>query len=219
MQPLTSSSPHDASRADAPRRAGVKGSQVLLAGAFTALALLAPAAHSERADRSKPLSIESSGKTPDTLNLLKHSAVFTDNVVITQGTLVIHANRVELSEDPDGQQLGTAIGSPAAPATFRQKRDGENEYSEGEAQRIEYDSAANRVRFIGAAHLRMLKGATVTNQANSDLITYDTASETIQLTPVAGGRSTVVITPKSAPSAPRAVPPLELPTPASGSAR
>jgi lipopolysaccharide export system protein LptA len=218
---------HDFSRADAPRRPGVvlpsarrrAGSHALLAGAFAALALLAPAAHAERADRTKPLSIESSGKTPDTLNLLKHSAVFTDNVVITQGTLVIHANRVELSEDPDGQQLGIAIGSPGAPATFRQKRDGDNEFSEGDAQRIEYDSAANRVRFIGAAHLRMLKGTVVTNQANSDLITYDTASETIQLTPVAGGRSTVVITPKSASSAPKPAPELALPARASEPAR
>ena len=47
--------------------------------------------------------------------------------------------------------------------------------SEGDAQRIEYDSAANRVRFVGDAHLRMLKGSTVTDTAEASLITYDTA--------------------------------------------
>ena len=127
------------------------------------------------------MSVTSAGDNPDVVDLKKHSAVFVGNVVITQGTLEIHADRVEVSEDPDGQRLGYAFGSAAHPATFRQKRDGEDEYSEGDATRIEYDSAANRVRFVGAAHLRMLKGTVVTDQANAALITYDTATETIKL--------------------------------------
>ena len=224
MQPLTSSKMHEFSRADACRRPGVGTLFVFLRPACgavmacAALAAIAPAAHAERADRTKPMSITTEGNKPDVIDVKKNSAVFTGNVVITQGTLVIRADRVEVSEDPDGQRLGYAFGSPGHPATFRQKRDGEDEYSEGDASRIEYDSAANRVRFVGAAHLRMLKGTTVTNHANSDLITYDTASETIQLTPEPGGHSTVVFTPKTASSAPPPKP-LELPAPASGPAK
>ena len=209
------------------RRAG-------LAGAAVALALAAAGpARAERADRTKPMTIDSSGAVPDVVNLNKHSAVFTGNVVITQGTLVIHADKVEVSEDPDGQRLGTAFGSPGHPATFRQKRDGgADEYSEGEADRIEYDSSANRVRFIGNAHLRMLRGSVVTDQATAANITYDTAADTIALvggtrtnnpsgttTTTGGGRTTVVFTPKPPSSAP-APEPLKLPAPAaSGSAR
>jgi lipopolysaccharide export system protein LptA len=214
-----------------PRRAAAAGLGLLLA---LAAALSAPA-RAERADRTKPMTIDSSGAAPDVVDLSKHSAVFTGNVVITQGTLIIHADRVEVSEDPDGQRLGTAFGSPERPATFRQKRDGEDEFSEGDAQRIEYDSAANRVRFVGNAHLRMLRGSVVTDQASAALITYDTAADTIALngggtrqngtgsttTTAAGGRTTVVFTPKPAGSAP-APRPLELPAPApaaSGPAR
>jgi lipopolysaccharide export system protein LptA len=153
------------------------------------------------------MSVTSAGENPDVVDLKKHSAVFVGNVVITQGTLEIHADRVEVSEDPDGQRLGHAFGSATRPATFRQKRDGEDEYSEGDAQRIEYDSAANRVRFVGAAHLRMLKGATVTDQATEGVAASS-----------AGGRTTVVFTPKAPGSAPPPKP-LELPTPASGSAK
>jgi lipopolysaccharide export system protein LptA len=192
-------------------------------GALAALA--STAAQAERADRTKPMSVTSGGDNPDVVDLKKHSAVFTGNVVITQGTLEIHADRVEVSEDPDGQRLGYAFGSPGHPATFRQKRDGEDEFSEGEAQKIEYDSAANRVRFVGAAHLRMLKGTVVTDQANAALITYDTATDTIKLgsgepgtaSSTPSSRTTVVFTPK--PPSSKTAPALALPTPASGPAK
>ena len=228
MRPLTPSRMNAATPADAPRRAacGVPAATVRrCAGAWravavAALATLAATAHAERADRTKPMSVTSEGDKPDVVDLKKHSAMFTGNVVITQGTLVIRAERVEVSQDADGQQLGFAFGSAEHPATFRQKRDGEDEYSEGEAQKIEYDSAANRVRFVGAAHLRMLKGTVVTDQANAALITYDTATDTIKLgsdasAPAASssGRTTVIFTPKAPSASAKAPPPLKLDTP------
>ena len=217
MRSLTNSSALEFPRAAGSWRPGAAG----LVAAFAALGLASLPAQAERADRTKPMSVTSSGGNPDTVDLKKHSAVFIGNVIITQGTLEIHADRVEVSEDPDGQRLGFAYGSPEHPATFRQKRDGEDEYSEGDSTRIEYDSAANRVRFVGAAHLRMLKGTVVTDQANAALITYDTATDTIKLgsgegtaaSSASGGRTTVVFTPKAAASSPRPVAPLKLDTP------
>jgi len=226
MRPLTTPLPTAAPDA-ATRRPGVAGSRAVLALVAAALAALSAGAHAEKADRGKPMSVTSAGQAPDVVDLKKHSAVFTGDVVITQGTLEIHADRVEVSEDPDGQRLGYAFGSASRPATFRQKRDGVDEYSEGDAQRIEYDSAANRVRFVGAAHLRMLKGTVITDQASAALITYDTATDTVKLgaggsegaaASSAGGRTTVVFTPKAPGSAPPPKP-LELPTPASGSSK
>jgi lipopolysaccharide export system protein LptA len=228
MRPLTKFPTPEVTRAAVPVRPGVGG--VVGAFAVAAAATLAvSAAHAERADRSKPMSVTSAGANPDVVDLKKHSAVFVGNVIITQGTLEIHADRVEVSEDPDGQRLGTAYGSAEHPATFRQKRDGEDEYSEGDATRIEYDSAANRVRFVGAAHLRMLKGTVVTNQANAALITYDTVTDTIKLgagdasasAASSSGRTTVIFTPKAQSSSAKEPPPLKLdsPAPASGPAK
>ena len=226
MRPLTTLLPTEAALAAAPRRPGVARGRAALALAAV-LAVAGTGAHAEKADRGKPMSVTSAGQAPDVVDLKKHSAVFTGDVVITQGTLEIHADRVEVSEDPDGQRLGYAFGSAAKPATFRQKRDGVDEFSEGDAQRIEYDSAANRVRFVGAAHLRMLKGSVITDQASAALITYDTGTDTVKLgsggsegaaASSAGGRTTVVFTPKPPSSAP-APKPLELPTPASGSGK
>ena len=222
MRSLTNSLPLEFFRAAGSWRPGVAG----LVATCAVLALASLPAQAERADRTKPMSVTSSGGNPDTVDLKKHSAVFVGNVIITQGTLEIHADRVEVSEDPDGQRLGFAYGSAEHPATFRQKRDGEDEYSEGDSTRIEYDSAANRVRFVGAAHLRMLKGTTVTDQANAALITYDTATDTIKLgsgegsaaSSASGGRTTVVFTPKAAAASPRQVAPLKLDAPIPGAA-
>ena len=69
---------------------------------------------------------------------------------MTQGTLSIHADKITVRQDKDGYQYGIAIGNPA---TFRQKRDGADEYIEGEAERIEYDGKLDRVEFFNQARL------------------------------------------------------------------
>src|SRR6185503_1071821 len=97
------------------------------------LAALALPAAAERTDRDKPVNIESDRMNADDA---KKTAVFEGRVVLSQGTLLIRAERLTLRQDPDGFQYGVALGNPA---TFRQKRDGVNEYIDGEAERIEYD--------------------------------------------------------------------------------
>src|SRR5882757_2792504 len=62
--------------------------------------LLASAAMAERADRTKPLTMESD--QPCTVDLVRQVSVCTGDVVIAQGTLVIRADRVELREGADG---------------------------------------------------------------------------------------------------------------------
>src|SRR5688500_5070200 len=106
--------PPESSRA-APRRCR----RALIA---LAMGLCAPWAAAEKADRTKPLTMESD--RPCTVDLVRQVSVCTGNVVIAQGTLVIRADRVELRETPDGYRTATAIGSPAKPAMYRQKRDG-----------------------------------------------------------------------------------------------
>ena len=155
------------------------------------------AVHAERADRSKPITIQSSGEQPGILNLNKHTVVLTGSVVITQGTLEIHADRVEVSENPTGPTLGVAYGSPGNPARFRQRDDRPDEWSEGDASRIEYDSAVNRIRFVGDAHMRIVHGTVVTDSASAPVVTYDTAAGTVV---TGGGRTTLVLAPHAAPT-------------------
>jgi lipopolysaccharide export system protein LptA len=156
--------------------------KLIAALAATVLALSATSAQAEKADRAKPLNVEAD--QPSNLDLQKKVVVFNGNVVITKGTLVIRAAKVEVRETPDGYQAATATGSAGKPATFRQKRDGVDEYIEGQAERLEYDSKADTVRFVNAAVVRRLRGTAVADEITGSVVSYDASSEVFS---VSGG--------------------------------
>lgn len=148
--------------------------------------LLAPAAKAEKADRAQPMTIAADSQS--TIDLLKQVVVFNGNVVITQGTLSLHADRVEVRESAEGFRSAVALGSGGRPARFRQKRDGVDEWVEGRADRVEYDGASDKVHFIGHAEVRRLRGATPADELTGDQIDYDNVAE---LFSVAGGPTNV----------------------------
>jgi lipopolysaccharide export system protein LptA len=168
------------------------------------VAALTPAL-AEKADRGKPLTIEAD--QPSSVDLLKQVVVFNGNVVVAQGTMAIRAERVEVRERPDGHRSATALGSAGKPAVFRQKRDGVDETIEGSAERIEYDSRGDVVRFAGNAQVRRLRGATVADEISGSVISYDNGNETFSVQGTAaggasaasaagGGRVRVTLTPR-----------------------
>ena len=173
----------------------------------------AAAASAEKADRTRPMTLESD--KPCTVSLLRQTSSCSGNVVISQGTLQLRADRLELRETPEGYQMAQAIGTAGKPATYRQKRDGAaEEYVEGQAQRIDYDSRAGTLRFEGAAVVRRLRGSTVADEIQGQQITWDSTAESFNVQGGAataanpGGRVRAVITPRvpveaaSAPGAP-----------------
>lgn len=181
-----------------------------LAGAAAALACaaglgIAPPAQAERADRNKPMTVDADAARYDDL---KQVGTFTGNVQVTKGTIQMRADRIEVRQTPDGYQVGVLTGSADKPASFRQKREGVDETIEGIAERIEYDSKADTVRFVGNAVIRRWRGSTVADETAGNVITYDNIAEVFS---VAGGRGTpgstdgrvrAVLTPReSAPAA------------------
>ncbi len=140
-----------------------------------------PLAQAEKADRSKPMSIEAD--QPASVDLQRQVVIFNGNVVITQGTMQLRAERIELRERPDGYREAKAIGSAERPATFRQKRDGVDEYVEGAAERIEFDARTDTLRFTGHAAVRRLRaGGTVADEITGSLITWDNTNELFKVT-------------------------------------
>jgi lipopolysaccharide export system protein LptA len=130
-------------------------------------ALLPVGGHAERADRDKPVNIESDRMTADES---KKVATFEGSVVLTQGTLSIRADRIVVRQDESGFQYGVAYGNPAR---FRQKRDGTDEIVEGEALRLEYDGRAERVEFFDEARMRRQGG----DDVRGNYISYDAKTE------------------------------------------
>src|SRR6266481_4069598 len=124
------------------RRTGNRARVAAALGLATWCALATGPALAERADRDKPVNIESDSMIADEA---KKVATFEGKVVLTQGSLIIRADRIVVRQDGDGFYHGVASGKPA---TFRHKRDGYGEYIDGEAFRIEYDNKLERVEFF-----------------------------------------------------------------------
>lgn len=137
-------------------------------------------ARAEKADRSKPMSIEAD--QPGSVDLQRQVVIFNGNVVISQGTMLLKADRVELRERPDGYREAKAIGSAAAPASFRQKRDGVDETVEGVAERIEFDARTDTLRLVGNAQVRRLRAGVLADEISGSLITWDNTSELFNVT-------------------------------------
>jgi lipopolysaccharide export system protein LptA len=173
-----------------------------LATAAALFALAAVPAHAERADRAKPLNVAADRQ--GTFDLLKQIVVFSGNVIITKGSIVIKADRVEVREAPDGYRTAVAVGGGGHPASFRQKREGLEEFIDGQAERLEYDEKSDTVRFVSNAIVRRLRGAAIADEITGSLITYNNTSEVFSVsggtpstsTGSPGGRVRAVLTPR-----------------------
>jgi lipopolysaccharide export system protein LptA len=130
-----------------------------------ATALSLPA-HAEKADRDKPVHLEADNVTLDDINKL---SVFQGNVLLVQGTLMMRADKIEVRQNGNGLQSVLASGRPVS---FRQKREGVDEYIEGFANQIDFDNVKSLLTLSGDARLR--KGD---DEIRGNKITYDSKTE------------------------------------------
>ncbi len=126
-------------------------------------------AHAERADREKPVNIEADKMTADDN---KKSTHFEGRVILTQGTIRLTADDMTVREDADGFKFATAYGNPV---TFRQKREGVNEWVDGMAQRVEYNGKLDRIELFDKALVRRDK-----DEIRGNYLSYDTKTEFLQ---------------------------------------
>lgn len=139
--------------------------------AVVAVALASPLTHvsgalAESADRDKPISFSSD--TGDA-NLQDRGGTLVGHVLVTQGTTTIRADRIVFKQNADNSLSATAYGNPVS---FRQKRDGFDEYYEGYAQRIEYDGSKELLQLFDNALLK--RGQ---DEIRSNYVSYNTATE------------------------------------------
>ena len=170
-----------------------------------ALSLAVGAAQAERADRDKPMNIEADAMRYDDL---KQVNVFTGQVVMTKGTIVMRGDRVEVRKDAQGYQFGVATAEAGKRAFFRQKREGLDEYMEGEGEVIEYDGRADKVTFIRRAVMRRYLGTQLNDEVTGGVIVYDNVTEVFTVdaakpgtNPGSSGRVRAVLTPQPSASA------------------
>ena len=164
-------------------------------------------ASAEKADRDKPMNVESDALRYDDV---KQLSVFSGRVVLTKGTILIRGAVLTVRQDPDGAQHGVVTAEPGKLAFFRQKREGVDEYVEGEGEIIEYDGRAETVKLLKQAQLRRYRGAALSDEMTGGLIVYNNATDVFTIDGSAargapgatGGRVRAMLTPKGRPDAP-----------------
>jgi len=102
----------------------------------------------------------------------KNTSTYEGDVILTQGSLIINADKLIIREDRQGFQHSTSIGKPT---TFKQKMKGSDEYIEGKALRIEYDGHMDKIHLYEEAFVK--KGD---DEVWGDYIMYDATSEFAQ---------------------------------------
>jgi lipopolysaccharide export system protein LptA len=136
----------------------------VLAAATLAAICVAPVAHAEKADRKEKVNISSLDSEGD---YGKGIYKLSRNVVVTQGTLKITADRADIRAD-DNEQYHAVL--TAKPVCFRQRTDN-GEWSQGIADRVEYSSAQGIVELFGNAVLFVGD-----DETRANYITYNTQS-------------------------------------------
>ena len=185
---------------------------------IAAVALSGGLVRAEKADRNKPMNVEADALRYDDL---KQTSVFTGRVVLTKGTILIRGAKIDVRQDAEGFQFGVVTAEPGTLAFYRQKREGLNEFIEGEGETIEYDSRADTVKFIKKAQLRRYRGASLGDEMTGGVILYDNTTDvfTIDGAMVKGspgapaGRVRAMLTPKPDTAAPAVSNPASASTP------
>ena len=118
-----------------------------------------------KGDSDKPVQIDANSATVDSKNKV---SVFTGNVVITQGSLIVHATKAVATEDALGDKTVTLYGSPV---DFMQLQD-DGDKVEGQGNQFEYNTKTNLGILSGKARVKKGKNIVI-----GDKITYNSKTQ------------------------------------------
>lgn len=136
-------------------------------------------------DTDKPINIDSAQQAMD---LKGNTATFTGNVVVTQGTIKVNADKVVVirPQGESGKEIVEAYGNPA---TFYQMQDN-GKPVKGRANKMRYELDKELVTLTGNAYLEQLD-----SNIRGDRITYLVKEQQMQAYSGSGKRVTTVLVP------------------------
>lgn len=144
-----------------------------------------------KSDESQPIQIVADRATADQINKV---TVFTGNVVVTRGSIIVHSNTAQASQDKSGYNIIHLVGTPV---TFEQMND-DGEKTNGQCNDFEYNTKNNLAVLTGRA--RVEKGE---NLVIGDKLTYNTQTQIYDamsnnangISSAKSGRVTVILQP------------------------
>jgi lipopolysaccharide export system protein LptA len=146
-------------------------------------------ANALKGDDKKPLQIDADSATVDQKTM---TSEFIGNVVITKGSLIVHADKGVASEDKEGSRILILYGKPVA---FEQMQD-DGVKIVGQGDKFEYNSKTNLAILTGRARVKKGKSEVI-----GDVLTYNTQTQVYSATSTfgngikksSGGRITVIL--------------------------
>ncbi|WP_373778184.1 lipopolysaccharide transport periplasmic protein LptA [Glaesserella sp.] len=150
---------------------------VMKSAFFTALFAMSFSAHALKGDTDQPINIDSGSQSLDMEN---NVVTFTDNVVITQGSIKINAAKVVITRQEGKKETIDATGSPVV---FQQTLD-DGKPVNGRANSVHYDLGTEFLTLIGNAELKQQDSS-----IKAEKITYDVKKQ--QLKALSDGKSRV----------------------------
>lgn len=136
---------------------------------MTLMLLPATSAFALPNDSSQPIRIQANAATLDDK---RNTAVYTGDVVITQGSMRLTGSRVTLTSDANGE-LNKMV-TQGGPATYQQTPEANKPPVKARAQTIEYYAADERVVLIDKAFLEQSG-----NTFQGDYVSYDIPAQVV----------------------------------------
>jgi lipopolysaccharide export system protein LptA len=151
--------------------------------------LVAIPSYALKGDDKKPVQIEANSGTGDQN---KKVLEFIGNVVITKGSLIVHADKGVASQDNEGNRIFILYGKPVS---FEQIQD-DGVKIVGQGDKFEYNTKSNLAVLTGRAKIRKAKSEIV-----GDVLTYNTQTQVYSaqsnfgngVKKTSGGRITVIL--------------------------
>ena len=145
---------------------------------FSALAL--------KEDTNQPINIVSDNQSLDMNNRV---VTFTDNVVITQGSIIVKASKVVITRPDENSKQKDKAEAFGNPVTFHQIMD-DGKPVDGKANKVVYDLGTEFLTLSGDAELKQLD-----SKINGSVITYDVAKQQLKANANSGARVKTVLIP------------------------
>lgn len=130
-----------------------------------------------KGDTDQPINIESGSQS---LDMESNTVIFSDNVIITQGSIKVNAAKVTITRQEGKKEVIDASGSPV---TFQQTLDNGKPVT-GKGSKVHYDLATEFLILTGNAELKQ-----ESSFIRAEKITYDVKKQ--QLKASSGGKSRV----------------------------
>lgn len=150
---------------------------IIKSAILTTLLGVSLSAHALKSDTDQPINIDSGSQS---LDMNTNTVIFSDGVVITQGSIKVNASKVTIVRQEGKKETIDATG---APVTFQQTLDNGKPVN-GKGNSVHYDLNSEFLTLIGNAELKQLD-----SYIKAERITYDVKKQ--QLKATSGGKSRV----------------------------